>query len=255
MNTVLIVDDEPLARRRIKNLLRQYQTIELVGESGEVMESVQLINERKPDLVFLDIQLKAKKGFSILELVDELPMVIFTTAYSEYAIKAFDYYAIDYLLKPFNDERFHRAVSRAMELGSQRNDSWENKVLDLLEYAKAAGKPGASQYPSRIPVRLGDKTYFAETSKVQYIKASAYYAELYAEDGKHVIRESLTHLMESLDPAHFIRIHRSTIINVNYLKEVISIGFGDIEVRMTDQEQLRVSKSYKEELVRKLGLK
>ena len=251
MNTVVIVDDEPLARKRIKNLLQEYQTLTLVGESGDVQDSVELINAQKPDLLFLDIQLKAKKGFRILELIDFLPQVIFVTAYSDYAIQAFDYCAIDYLLKPFNDERFHRAVSRALEQNKQQSSDWDKRVFQLLEKVGQESKSSLV----RIPVKVGDKTHFVATAQIQYIKASAYYAELFADDGKHVIRESLSALSQTLDPQSFIRVHRSSIVNINYIKEIVSIGFGDLEIRMTDGTQLRVSKSYKNELVRKMGLK
>lgn len=253
MIKVFIIDDEPLARTRIKNLLKEYQKLQIVGESGEVHESIEKINANKPDLLFLDIQLKVKKGFKILEHIDYLPQVVFVTAYSEYAIQAFDYYAIDYLLKPFNDERFHRAVSRALELDQDKSNDWDRRVLQLLAQGNQANE--RLSLLVRIPVRVGDKTHFVNTDQIQYIKASAYYAELFAVDGKHVIRESLSALAKTLNPDLFLRVHRSTIVNINYIKELISIGFGDIEIKTTDGAQLRVSKSYKEELMKKMGIR
>lgn len=253
MKTVFIVDDEPLARNRIKKLLTEYQTLALIGESGEVHESIEQINAGRPELLFLDIQLKASKGFKILEMIDYLPQVIFVTAYSDYAIRAFDYYAIDYLLKPFNDERFHRAVSRALELGKRDSNEWESRIIPLMEKLRQKGI--RNEYLVRIPVKIGDKTHFVPADQVHYVKASAYYAELFTSNGKHIIRESLTALIKRLDPQSFIRIHRSSIININFIKEIVAIGFGDLEVKMMDGTELRVSKSYKEGLVKKMGLR
>ncbi|GAB4242552.1 MAG: LytTR family DNA-binding domain-containing protein [Ekhidna sp.] len=252
MNTALIVDDEPLARKRIKKLLREYQSIRLVAESGDYHDAVRLIDEERPDILFLDIQLKTKKGFDILENIDHLPLVVFTTAYSDYAIKAFDYHAIDYLLKPFNDERFHKSVSRALHILEQGREHWKTELKQLLH---TLNENRQENYIVRVPVRMGDRTYFVSADEIAYIKASAYYAELFVNGKKHVIRESLTNLMTSLNPSVFIRIHRSSIININFIREVVAIGFGDLELKMMDGEQLRVSKTYKERLVKELGIK
>ena len=258
MYSALIIDDEKPARTRVQKLLKNFSSkISTINEAGNYDEAVSFLSDHDPDIIFLDIQLKNKTGFDVLEAVNisQKSVLIFTTAYDQHAVKAFEYFAYDYLLKPFKDERFHKSVKRTLKkISSESTTNIDQKIDEIISYIKNLYPEGEGNYLSTIPVRLNNKTYFLNVSKIKYIKADGYYAELVVGRKKHIIRESLKNLEQQLDPNTFIRIHRSTIINQHFIDELIRVGYGDYELKMKDGKQFRVSKSYKQDLSDRLGV-
>ena len=255
INTI-IIDDEALARQRIANLVNEVPEMELIDQCSTGKEAVLAIDEKEPDVIFLDIQMKDLNGFDVLQRIttDKKPLVIFVTAYNEYALKAFDYFAFDYLLKPYKDDRFFKSVENIINY-NKKNDynPFSEKLNDLLKYVQNKSEP-ASSFSEKLPVKLGNKVFFIDKNHIKYILASGYYAEIYTDDKKHLLRESLSNLIESLDPAKFIRIHRSTIINISEIKGLVNSNYGEVDVKMNDQNLFRVSKSYKKVFLTKMGL-
>lgn len=258
MFRTLIIDDEALARQRIRGLLEKEAQIEVIGECKNGLQAIDAITNEQPDLIYLDIQMKDMSGFEVLENLPEeqLPLIIFVTAYDQYAIKAFDFFAFDYLLKPFKEERFERSLKKAVRaLLNQQHPKTEPQFQALLQYLKK----NASHYqPSTairtLPIKSGNKICFIDIADIQYIEASGYYIEIITRSKKHLLRETLSNIIKKLDLECFIRIHRSTIINTEYLSEINSIGFGEIEAIMKDRKVFRVSKSYKDQLFERLGI-
>lgn len=252
--SVMIIDDEELAIKRIENLLIDAPDIDIIGTCKTGVDAINKIQAFKPELIFLDIQLKDITGFDILKQIpkENMPLTIFTTAFNEFALKAFDFFAYDYLLKPFKDERFYKSVNRAIKVISKNNDeNFGVEINKLLNYIK---NPNKLEYQSTIPIKLGNKTTFIKPQNIQYITASGYYSEIYTLEKKHVLRESLSKLISDLEDFNFIRIHRSTIINTSFVQELISSNYGELDVKMIDSKILRVSKSYKKQFLQKMGI-
>ncbi len=250
----LIIDDEPLARLRLVNLLEDVHEIEIVCQCKTGQEAIKKINKVEPDLLFLDIQLKDMTGFNVLESIsiNKKPKVIFITAFDQYALKAFDFFAFDYLLKPFKDERFYKSTYKVIESAKNDNlDFFDNKINDLLKYIN---KPQLGVPKNKLPIKLGNKVRFIDTSEIKYISASGYYAEIFASDKKHLLRESLSNLIEILASEYFIRIHRSTIVNLNFIAELVNSSYGEVDVKMNDGQLFRISKSYKKDFLNKMGI-
>jgi two-component system LytT family response regulator len=255
--TTLIIDDESLARQRISNLLKDVHDIEIIDVCKNGKQTIEVINKKEPQLIFLDIQMKDMTGFEVLEKIDvkKKPVVIFVTAYDEYALKAFDFFAFDYLLKPYKDERFYKSTLKAIEHIKQNNVSvFEDKLNELMDYIKNPKSNVNISYIEKLPIKLGNKISFIDTKKIKYILASGYYAEIYSDEKKHLLRESLSNLINELHPKKFIRIHRSTIINTTEVAEIINSNYGEIDVKMNDNGQFRISKSYKKEFLNRMGL-
>lgn len=256
MVRVLIIDDEALARQRVRHLLTTVQDIDVIGESKTGTDAIEKISGLKPDLIFLDIQMKDMTGFEVLEALptEELPMVIFITAYDKYAIKAFDVFAFDYLLKPFKDERFHRSVENALNnLRQQQTKSPNQELSALLDYLRQPTITAVSR-SKMLPLKSSGKISFVDMNDIQYITGSGYYIEIFTADKKYLLRETLTSILTKLDQEQFIRIHRSSIINLQFLNEVIYGSGGEIEVQMKNGELLRLSKSYRDDFFQKLGI-
>jgi two-component system LytT family response regulator len=254
MFTILIIDDEALARKRIRQLLHPYRSdLVIAGECHTGAEAIEMIRRIEPDLIFLDIQMKDITGFEVLEALPSsvLPMVIFVTAYDQYAVQAFEVFAFDYLLKPFKAERFHQSLHRAIKnLRRTRPAANEKQLRSILEYLKRT----QNDTPKTIPIRMSGKVRFLELDNIRYIKASGYYIELFTHQKRYLIRESLSSIQQRLPQPDFLRIHRSTIINRHYLQEIIRLSSGDVEVLMKDEERFRVSRSYREQLFEELGI-
>lgn len=254
---VLIIDDEALARQRVRHILTQVPDIEIIGECKTGADAIEKIRGLKPDLIFLDIQMKDMTGFEVLEAIPtaELPMVIFITAYDKYAIKAFDVFAFDYLLKPFKDERFKVSVDNAISNLKQQQTTDQNQDLSaLLNYLR---QPNPALQPPRskmLPLKSSGRISFVDMNDIQYIIGSGYYIEVFTTDKKHLLRETLTAILTKLDEDLFIRIHRSSIINLQFLNEVIYGSAGEIDIQMKNGEQLRLSKSYRDSFFQKLGI-
>lgn len=209
---VIIIDDEPLARSVVKEYLQKHPQLELAEECNNGLEGLKAIQEHKPDLVFLDIQMPKINGFEMLELLDEPPAVIFTTAFDEYAIKAFEAHAIDYLLKPFNQERFDKAVQKFTD---QKNVANDKATLELLETASKS--PAQSQ---RIVVKNGSKIKIIPVQEIFYLEAADDYVKIHTKEGYFLKNKTMNHFDQTLDPQHFVRSHRSYIINVQQITRI-----------------------------------
>lgn len=253
--STIIIDDEPLARQRIAKLLEEIKDISILEECSTGKRAIQAINELKPSLIFLDIKLKDMTGFKVLEQIipSVKPVVIFITAYDEFAIKAFDYFALDYLQKPFRDDRFFKSVNKAIEIINEKQLlSFDNKIKTVLDYISTQSED--KNYIKKIPVKLGNKILFIESKDIMYITASGYYAEIFTENKKYLLRDSLNNLIMQLNSNNFLRIHRSTIINLNNICELINSNYGEIDVKMNDNKLFRISKSYKKDFINIMGL-
>jgi two-component system, LytTR family, response regulator len=231
----LVVDDEPLARSNILVLLRPNPEVEVVGECGSAMEGLDAIRKQKPDLVFLDVRMPEYDGFDVLEMLgsEAPPSVIFVTAYDQYALKAFEAGALDYLLKPFSNARFARALERAKERIALRRSS-----------------PARME---RFAVKTAGRVTFVATGEIDWIEAADYYACLHVGPKTHLLRRSMNELESDLDPALFCRIHRSTIVNLDRVRELRYDSDGEYEVVLENATKLRLSRRYRKEVQVRLG--
>jgi len=240
----ILIDDEPLALKRLERLLQPYgDTIEIVGRAENGADAVALIDSLKPDLVFLDIQMPELTGFDVLERIKYTPLVIFSTAYDQYALQAFDVNSIDYLLKPVDPERLKKAVNKLLRL----SDAAAGDLRDRIEKMLAAAPSATTK---RIQVKLGDKVKLIAVSEIVYFRASDKYVEVHAHGKMHLITKSLTQLESELATGEFVRVHRSVIINVNFVDEFEKDFGGGYIVRMKDAARttLPVSRRYKSRL-------
>lgn len=240
----LVVDDEPLARSNLIMLLRQDPAIEAVQESGSGTEAIAEIRASKPDLVFLDVQMPECGGFDVLEMLgrDLPPAVVFVTAYDHYALRAFEAGALDYLLKPFDNARFERALGRAKEkIALGRASHSENKGLNPKNVS--------------IAVKTVGQIVFLKPSEIDWVEAADYYACLHVGPKSHLLRRSMAELEQELDPALFCRIHRSTIVNLNRVKGLKLGEDGEYDVRLDTGASLRLSRRYCKRLQTRLGVR
>jgi len=212
MNKIVIIDDEPLARSIVKEYLQKHPELELAAECGDGFEGVKAIQQHQPDLIFLDIQMPKINGFEMLELIEQPPAVIFTTAFDEYAIKAFEAHAIDYLLKPFNQERFNKAVAKWSE---QKNNVAENKTEQLLETASLS--PSQSQ---RVVVKNGSKIKIIPAHDIFYLEAADDFVKIHTQEGYFLKNKTMNHFEQTLDKQQFVRSHRSYIINIQQITRI-----------------------------------
>jgi two-component system, LytTR family, response regulator len=212
MNKVIIIDDEPLARSMVKEFLQKHPELELVQECNDGFEGVKAIQQHEPSLIFLDIQMPKINGFEMLELLEQPPAVIFTTAFDEYAIRAFEAHAIDYLLKPFNQERFDRAITK---WNDQKNLQSDKPTRDLLETASQS--PAQSH---RIVVKNGSKIKIIPVHDVLYLEAADDYVKVHTQEGYFLKNKTMNHFEKSLDSSQFVRSHRSFIVNVQQITRI-----------------------------------
>lgn len=209
---VIIIDDEPLARSIVKEYLQKHTQLELMQECGDGFEGVKAIQQHQPDLIFLDIQMPKINGFEMLELVDNAPAVIFTTAFDEFAIKAFEAHAIDYLLKPFNQERFDKAIAKWME---QKGNDTDKSTQQLLETASLS--PSQNQ---RIVIKDGSKIKIIPVHDVFYLEAADDYVKIHTKDGYFLKNKTMNHFEQVLDAQQFVRSHRSYIVNIQQITRI-----------------------------------
>ncbi|HEX8690799.1 MAG TPA: LytTR family DNA-binding domain-containing protein [Longimicrobium sp.] len=260
---VVVVDDEPLARRRVLRLLKeQDDEVEVVAVCATGMQAVEAIRETRPDLVFLDVQMPEMDGFEVLErLGGELPPVIFVTAYDQYALRAFEVHALDYLLKPFDAERFRRAFERGRSQLERRASGQGQRVVALLEQLSrerrsleeklAAPK---AQHMEWVMVKARGKIEFLRTSEVDWIEAEGNYVRLHAAGRRgFLIREKISTLEERLDPDRFMRVHRSTIVNLDRVTELRPLPSGDCIILLKDGTELKLSRGYRQKLAERVG--
>jgi two-component system, LytTR family, response regulator len=254
---VLIADDERLARQRLEDLLRHEPNVEIVGRTENGLATIAAVRELEPDIVFLDIQMPGRTGLEVVREVgaDDMPPVIFTTAY-DHAVAAFDLAAIDYLIKPFDDERFEKAFRRARKMIEL------NQVSKLSDELRALLRAGAgheeaprSQYLERIAVEMRGQVRIVPVKQIDYMIASGPYAELFVGDKRYLIRERMQTLEERLDPAKFFRIHRSAIVRLELIETLIRNPGGDYGVQLKGGVKLKVSRNRFEKLEIVVGAK
>jgi two-component system LytT family response regulator len=240
----LIVDDEPLARKRIRALLREEPRIAVIGECGAGREAIRVIQAESPDLLFLDVQMPEVGGFDVLQALarHQMPLVIFVTAYNQHALKAFEVHALDYLLKPFTRARFAEAVERAIEqLAKSPNGNGDSGLAALLKSLR----PEAS-YLSRFLVKTPSRVVFVDAAEVEWIESAANYALLHAGARTHVVRETIRALEKKLCPESFQRISRSAIVNLKRIKELQPMGKGEYIVVLDNGKQLSMSRGIRD---------
>jgi two-component system LytT family response regulator len=262
---VLIVDDELLARQRIEDLLAKETNVEVAGVATDGNAAVDAIRTLAPDLVFLDVQMPGKTGLEVVDAigVEEMPATIFTTAYDQFALKAFELAAVDYLVKPFDDERFVQAFARARKsVELEEVERMTRRLLSLLQTSgiapdgthAVAAAPPKSAYLERISVEMRGQVRVVPVSKVDYITASGPYAELHVGERTFAIRERMQTLEERLDPTVFFRVHRSAIVRLDRIDTLLRSAGGDYAVRLKDATELSVSRTRFHELEEKLGV-
>lgn len=266
---VLIVDDEPLARARLEDLVRALPRAEVAGTAADGDEAVDAIRRLRPDLVFLDVQMPGKTGVEVVREVgpENMPITVFVTAYDRFALQAFELAAVDYLLKPYDDERFEQAFERArrmVELAEVGRLAGQLAALLGTSPAPAPSTPTtdatapaaapAGRWLERIPVEMRGQVRVVPVDDIEYITASGPYAELHTMERGFVIRERMQALEERLDPARFLRIHRSVIVRLDRIDALLRGGGGDYAVRLKNGVKLRVSRTRVEELERRMGV-
>ena len=236
----LIVDDEPLARRGVVLMLRRFKDIDIVGECGDGRSAVDRILERCPDVVFLDIQMPGMDGFEVLRALprENMPAVIFLTAYDQHVLRAFDFHALHYLLKPVDDTRFAAAISRARDLvDSKLKADMAQRVMKMLDGA-------SDQYASRFAVQSGSRIQIVVAEDIEWVGSAGNYVELHVNGRSFLLRESMASLEQRLDPAKFIRIHRFRIVQSRVIVELRSIENREFVVKLSDDSEHRSSRTY-----------
>jgi two-component system LytT family response regulator len=266
---ILIADDEPLARGYIRSLLESETDCEIVAECGDALSAIDAIGEHEPDLVFLDVQMPGHDGFFVIEQVgaDHMPHTVFVTAFDRYAVAAFDRHALDYLLKPFSQERFAEAMRRVREqLALRRTAGWSQRLRGALssllsddsvdnsdtgDTGRAASPPGG--YIERIPVKTGERVILLKTSEITWIESADSYVNLHRGRETFLLRETMAALEARLDPGRFVRIHRGSIVNVDFIKEIRARAAGDYRVILSDGTTLTLSRRRKGDVEAMLG--
>ncbi len=254
----LIVDDEPLARDCVRIALEDHPSIRVVGECPDGESAVEAIRELAPDLVFLDVQMPGMDGFDVIEEVgvELMPVVVFVTAYDQHALKAFEIHAADYVLKPFDDDRFSTSVEHAVERVRQSDAAALSRTLAgvLRELPGPLQSDAAgSRWATRIMVKDRDSIRFVQVDEIDWLEGAGNYVRVHAGSASHLIRATLAGLCERLDPRRFVRIHRSTIVNVDRIREVQPWAGGDYVAILHDGETLKVSRSYRDDLLKPLA--
>lgn len=264
----LIVDDEPAARDAIRSLLAGDADIRIVGECADGRTALRAIASTAPELLFLDVQMPEMDGFTMLRQVDpaRLPVVVFVTAFDQYALRAFDVHATDYLLKPFDDERFREAVARAKHsVRAGQIGRLSEELRALLDGVAPAGT-GANASPAPLPgpggpylkrlvIKSGGRVTLLNVRDIDWIEAEGDYVKIHVGKAWHLLRETMKRLEAQFDPARFVRIHRSTIVNVERIKELQPYFRGEYVVILQDGKSLKLSRGYKEHLETVLGRK
>ena len=243
---ILTVDDEQLARELIREMLKSEKDVEWVGEARNGREAVSMIRAEAPDIVFLDIQMPDMDGFEVLESLSikellRIPAIIFVTAYDQYALQAFEYHALDYLLKPFDRERFASTFNRAKEIVRQREGGeHQQQILKMIEQMRAQ-----PEYLEWLTIKKNERILMLRVEDIHWIEAQGNYVELKFENASHLLRETMDSLEAQLNPKTFVRIHRSTIVNANRIKELQVWTPGEYRVLMHGGKTFTLSRGYR----------
>lgn len=251
---VIIVDDEELARRGIRTRLQRSPDVEIVAECGNGRQAIDAIRRFAPDLVFLDVQMPGKTGFDVIEAIGgtAFPYVIFVTAHDRYAIRAFEVNALDYLLKPIDDERFDQAFQRARQaLSRDRNSDLGRRLAAVV--VEISAKDGTAKRNDRMVVRSAGRVIFVKTSEIDWVEAAGDYVTLHAGKKSWLMRETISDMETKLQPKGFSRIHRSTIVNTERIAEMRPLDNGEYRVLLRDGTELKLSRSYRQQLESLLG--
>jgi len=258
----LIVDDEPLARRWIRKLLADEPDFELIGECGDGPQAIETMRKDLPDLVFLDIQMPGMNGFGVLSALEKeiLPAVVFVTAYDQYAIDAFKFHALEYLLKPFSEERFREVLLHIREtLQNKKSQGISSRLQSLLEEIKQAQSslaqslagerpPSEESGIDRLAIKSGGKISFLKVNEIHWIEAAGDYLEIHHAGGNSMIRGKIGEIEKKLNPRQFMRVHRSTIVNIDQIKELQPLFHGDYQIILHDKAQITLSRNYRDKL-------
>ena len=238
MKKVIIIDDEAAGRTLIKQYLQQYPDLIVLAEANNGVDAVRLINEFKPDLIFLDIQMPGLSGFEVLKRIEEIPQVIFSTAYDQYALQAFEVHAVDYLLKPYTRDRFAQAVGRILAADSSNVQRIQPLAESLLN---------VSTFPEKILVQMGNRLVTVGVADIIWIDAEGDYSKLITTKNNHLSNYGISALETKLNPQQFIRVHRGSIINIAFVKEVQKYP-NSYDVIMQNADVVRVSRSYMDKI-------
>jgi two-component system, LytTR family, response regulator len=251
--SVLLVDDEPPARRLLRAHLARHPDVEVVGEAGSGTEAVAALQALRPDLVFLDVQMPEGDGFEVVRAVgvEAMPVVIFATAFDDYALQAFEAHALDYLLKPYDRERLDGALDRARRRVEQARGS----SADARLHALVRALDDRVGYLDRLPVRTGARIRLLDVGEVDYVEAEANYVRLHVGPRAYLMRGTLTHLEAQLDPARFLRVHRSLLVNVDRIAEVEPLFAGEYVLYLRDGTRLTSGRTYRARLQEALRLR
>jgi two-component system LytT family response regulator len=245
---VAVADDEPVARRRMRRMLRREHALDVVAEAGDGRTAIKAIVTHQPDLVFLDVQMPEFDGFEVVrELGAAVPAVVFVTAFDRYALRAFEVHAVDYLLKPFTPERLHEAVEHVrLRLADGRHEAAADpRLVALLEEVRQRGR-----YLQRVPVRAGARIVLLDTAEVDWIQAADNYVLFHSAGREYLLRETLVQLEQELDPRQFVRIHRSALVRLDRIGDMLPSVHGDFRVTLKTGAQLTLSRHYRERVER-----
>lgn len=257
---VLVVDDEPLARSGVRELLERDPELDVVGEAASGEEAVTAIAELEPDLVMLDVQMPGLTGFDVIRQIgpDRMPAVVFVTAYDQFAVRAFEVNAVDYLLKPFDDERFAQTLARAKKVVRQSHaGELSRRLVELLDLTGAPAPQRAAAAPTgrapgdfadRLVVKTGGRVLFLRIDELDWIEAADYYVKLHASGKTHLLRETMSSLEQRLDPRRFFRVHRSAIVNLDRIRELQPYFRGEHVLILQDGTKLKLSRARREKL-------
>ncbi len=259
--SAIVVDDDKLTRTRTKTLLEQTEIVTILGDYDDGHTAIDNINKLKPDVVFLDTKINGTNGFEIIDstTLSKKPLFIFIANSGEYAAKAFDYFIFDYLLKPLDKKRFSKTINNIIEFKKKNelanfNHSLEN-ILNMFQENKTPNNKNPL-IGRKINIKSGNKIIFLDLNSIKYISASGYYVEIFTSDSrKFLLRESLSSIIKRLNSNEFVRIHRSTVINSNFIDEVITSNYGETDVKISDNKTFRISKGYKKGFQKIMGVK
>lgn len=252
----MIVDDERSSRRAIEIQLEDMEDVEVIGQAADGDEAVRLIRETSPDLVFLDVQMPGRDGFEVIEEIgpDDLPRIVFVTAYDTFAVRAFDVSAIDYLLKPVDDKQLRRAIERARQDVDSIDDRMRTgNVLKLMEHLDQEGRARPAPYKTRLLAKEKGEYFFIPVDEVEWIEAEGNYVRVHLGSGTHLIRTSMNDMVTALDPGRFLRVHRSAIVNLDCVKAIQPEGVSDYRVVLNSNRVVKVGRTYRDSLLGRQG--